>query len=135
MLKTRWSSKKTPNPRLAILLAGVWINACEFVRNEWLLRSHWEEHFRSLGREFPSTHLNAGLWVAWGFALSALLGAMLRHTEPRKALFLGWCFAFPMMWIVTWNLGVLPLSILPFAIPLSWIEIGGAGWLLRRFLK
>jgi len=35
---------------------------------------------------------------------------------------LGWLFAFPLMWIVVWNLAVLPAGLLYFAVPLSLFE-------------
>ena len=40
--------------------------------------------------------------------------------------------AFVMMWVVTANLGVLPLGILPYAIPLSLLECALAGWIIIR---
>jgi hypothetical protein len=38
------------------------------------------------------------------------------------------------MWLVTWNLGVLPLSILPIAVPLSLLETFVAALICRRLL-
>jgi hypothetical protein len=52
---------------LAIFLAGMWVNASEFFRNQILLNANWVEHFRSLGMEFPSAPINAAMWVLWGF--------------------------------------------------------------------
>ena len=35
---------------------------------------------------------------------------------------LAWFVGFVLMWLVTWNMGVLPVAILPLAIPLSLLE-------------
>jgi len=37
-----------------------------------------------------------------------------------------------MMWLVTYNLQVLPLGLLVFAIPLSVIEVGVAALIIRK---
>jgi hypothetical protein len=37
------------NTILPILLATVWISISEFVRNEFLLKSYWTDHYESMG--------------------------------------------------------------------------------------
>jgi len=34
---------------LATLAAGVWVNACEFLRNEVVFKNTWTEHFAEWG--------------------------------------------------------------------------------------
>ena len=41
--------------------------------------------------------------------------------------------AFVMMWVVIGNLDVLPYGILPYALPLSLLEVFGAAWIIRKF--
>lgn len=106
----------------AIVLAGIWINASEFVRNQVLLNSTWAEHFRSLGMTFPSAPLNAVIWIIWGFVFAATLHYLSRKFTLIETTLLGWVMAFLMMWLVSWNLNALPLSILVYAIPLSLLE-------------
>jgi hypothetical protein len=36
------------------------------------------------------------------------------------------------MWVVTVNMGVLPWSILPFAVPLSLLEAFLAAWIISK---
>jgi len=36
---------------LSVILTGIWVNACEFVRNEVLLKRYWVDHYQSLGVE------------------------------------------------------------------------------------
>lgn len=119
-------------PFIAILLAGIWINASEFFRNEFLLKAHWVGHFQSLGMAFPSTPTNGALWVTWGFLFAAGLYLLSRRHSLMQTTLIGWLLTFVLMWIVIGNLNVLPLGILPYAIPLSLVETIGAAWICRR---
>jgi fucose 4-O-acetylase-like acetyltransferase len=107
---------------IAIAVAGVWINASEFFRNQVLLTNAWVQHFQSLGMTFPAAPVNALVWVVWGFIFAAMLYIISRRFSLIETILLGWVMSFLMMWLVTWNLNVLPLSILVFAIPLSLLE-------------
>ncbi|WP_281493491.1 hypothetical protein [Leptospira stimsonii] len=40
-----------------------------------------------------------------------------------------------MMWIVVWNLGTLPLSLLVYAVPLSLLEVFIGSLLIHRLAK
>lgn len=104
---------------IAIFSAGVWINFSEFFRNELLLKSHWVEHYQDLGMTFPSDPINGVVWVVWGFIFSVAIYALSRKFSLMETTFLGWLVAFVLMWMVVWNMRVLPLGILYFAIPLS----------------
>jgi len=48
---------------LSVILTGIWVNACEFVRNEVLLRKYWVDHYQSIGMIFPSAPINGMIWV------------------------------------------------------------------------
>ena len=68
--------------------------------------------------------------------MGSLLLALAIHWLSRSHKLLittavSWFMAFVMMWVVTANLGVLPLGILPYAIPLSLLECALAGWIIR----
>jgi hypothetical protein len=106
----------------AIVLAGFWINASEFFRNQVLLNGSWVSHFQGLGMTFPSAPLNALVWVIWGFVFAIMLFMLSRKFNLLETTLLGWVTGFLMMWLVTWNLNVLPLSILVYAVPLSLLE-------------
>ncbi len=107
---------------LPIFLTGIWINISEFFRNEILLKSYWIEHYRTLGLAFPSEPVNGMMWVIWGFIYSAVIYVLSEKFELSHAFLLSWIVGFLLMWIVTWNLLVLPISLLLFAIPLSLLE-------------
>jgi hypothetical protein len=49
-------------PIFSVILAGLWISASEFFRNEILLKSIWVRHYHSLGLTFPSAPLNGAAW-------------------------------------------------------------------------
>lgn len=107
---------------IVIFLAGIWINASEFFRNQVLLNDNWIEHFQSLGMTFSSGPLNAAVWAIWGFLFAATIYFLSRRFTLIETTLLSWVMAFLMMWLVTWNLNVLPLSILVYAFPLSLLE-------------
>ena len=43
-----------------------------------------------------------------------------------------WSMGFVLMWLVIGNMGVLPLSILPIAVPWSMVEVLGAVFIVKR---
>jgi predicted neutral ceramidase superfamily lipid hydrolase len=107
---------------IAIILTGIWVNASEFFRNEVLLKTYWINHYRSLGMTFPSEPLNGMIWVAWGFLFAIAIYIISRKFDLIKTTLISWFMAFVLMWIVTWNLNVLPSAILIYAVPLSLLE-------------
>lgn len=107
---------------IAIILTGIWVNASEFFRNEVLLKTYWIDHYRSLGMTFPSEPLNGMIWVAWGFLFAIAIYIISRKFDLIKTTLISWFMAFVLMWIVTWNLNVLPSAILIYAVPLSLLE-------------
>jgi len=107
---------------LPILLATVWISISEFVRNEFLLKSYWTEHYEGLGLVFPSEPINGALWGLWSLLFAVFMYILTRKFCPGQATLIGWLAAFAMMWVVTGNLDVLPLRILWYAVPLSLLE-------------
>ena len=116
---------------LATLAAGVWINLCEFLRNELILKQQWLDKYQSLGQPFPSAAINGILWALWGFILAACIVAVSRGLSFVRTFLVIWTLAFLMMWIVAWNLSVLPIGLLPTAIPWSLAEVA-VGILLAR---
>ena len=107
---------------IAIILTGIWVNASEFFRNEVLLKTYWIDHYRSLGMTFPSEPLNGMIWVAWGFLFAIAIYLISRKFNLIQTTLISWFMAFVLMWVVTWNLNVLPSAILIYAVPLSLLE-------------
>jgi hypothetical protein len=81
---------------------------------------------------FPSAPINAAVWVVWGFVFAVSVYAISRKFRLMETFLLSWVMSFLMMWLVTWNLNVLPLSILVFAVPLSLLESFVASYICFR---
>lgn len=114
------------------IAAGIWITLSEFLRNEFLFKSYWLEHFTSMGLPFETLPINGILWMVWSFILAYVIFSLLQKLSFIKAMFLSWIAAFLMMWIALYNLQVLPLNLLLFAIPLSIIEVAVAGLIIEK---
>jgi hypothetical protein len=124
--------KKTKRIVLAILSAGMWIGASEFIRNELLFKYLWIDHYSGLGLEFPSAVINNAVWGIWSFVFAGTLYVLSRKFSLLAATVLGWVMGFVLMWLTVANLGVLPLMILLPAVPLGALEVFLALLILRR---
>ena len=107
---------------IAVILTGIWVNASEFIRNEVLVKTYWVDHYRSLGMTFPSGPKNGMIWVAWGFLFAIAIYLISRKFNLIQTTLISWFTAFVLMWVVTWNLNILPSAILIYAVPLSLLE-------------
>ena len=107
---------------MAVILTGIWVNASEFFRNEVLLKKYWIDHYQSLGMTFPSEPKNGMIWVAWGFLFAIAIYIISKKFNLIQTTLISWFMAFVLMWVVTWNLNVLPTAILIYAVPLSLLE-------------
>lgn len=110
------------NKIIAILLATCWISISEFVRNEFLLKSYWVEHYQNMGLVFPSEPINGAVWGLWSLCYAIGIFFISRKFSVIQTTVLAWFVGFVYMWLVVGNLSVLPFGILPFAIPLSLLE-------------
>jgi hypothetical protein len=79
--------------------------------------------------------VNAVLWVVWSFLLAGTAFAVSRRFGLWQTTFLTWLMGFVMMWVVIWNLSVLPPGILPIAVPFSFIEALGAAFICRKLAR
>jgi len=113
---------RTTRNIIAVLLTGVWVNASEFFRNEILLKNCWVDHYRSLGLTFPSEPLNGIVWILWGFLFATAMYGISRKFDLVQTTLISWFMAFVLMWIVAWNLLILPPAILVYAVPLSLLD-------------
>ena len=120
---------------LAVALAGIWVGLCEFVRNQFLLVAQWQGHYRNMGLEFPSKPVNGIMWMVWSFLLAGTAFAISRRFGLWQTTFVAWVMGFVMMWVVIWNLAVLPIGTLPVAVPFSFIEALGAAFICRKLAR
>jgi predicted neutral ceramidase superfamily lipid hydrolase len=117
---------------IAVILTGIWVNASEFFRNEVLLKTYWIDHYQSLGMTFPSKPLNGMIWVAWGFLFAIAIYVISRKFNLIQTTLISWFMAFVLMWVVAWNLNVLPSAILIYAVPLSLLEAFIGSYICRK---
>ena len=117
---------------LPVLLATVWISVSGFARNEFFLKSYWTGHYEQLGLVFPSEPANGMIWGLWLLLFASAIYVISKRFSLFETTFLSWLVGFVLMWVVTYNLGVLPAGILPFAIPLSLLEAFVAAWIIHR---
>ncbi len=108
---------------LAVLLAGAWITLSEFIRNEFLLKSYWTDHYNTLSLTFETLPLNGVLWFIWSLIFAFIVMKLLQNNSLKETLIISWLAAFVMMWITIYNLQVLPLPLLLFAVPWSILEV------------
>jgi hypothetical protein len=107
----------------AVIVTGIWVNASEFFRNEVLLKTQWINHYQSLGMTFPSAPRNGMIWVLWGILFAIAIYLISRKFNLIQTALISWFMAFFLMWLVIYNLSVLPVAILLFAVPLSLLEV------------
>lgn len=117
---------------LATIITTAWISASEFVRNEFLLKNYWTKHYEGLGIIFPSEPLNGAVWGLWSLMFAIVILIISKKFSLIQTTLLAWFAGFWLMWVVVWNMGVLPLQILIFAIPLSLLEVFLASFIMHK---
>lgn len=117
---------------LPVLLATVWISVSEFVRNEFLLKTFWTNHYEAMGLTFPSEPANGAIWGVWSLCYAISIFIIAKKFSLVQTTFLAWFVGFVLMWLVTGNMNVLPFGILPFAIPLSILEAFLAAFIIKK---
>ena len=117
---------------LPILIATIWISISEFVRNEFLLKSYWTDHYESMGLNFPSEPINRIIWGIWSLCFAISIYIFAKKFTLIQTTFIAWFVGFVFMWLVIGNLNVLPFGILPFAIPLSILEAFLASLIVKK---
>jgi len=117
---------------LPILLATIWISVSEFVRNELLVKTYWTEHYNNLGLVFPSEPINGAVWGIWSLLFAIAIYIISKKFSLIQTTFLSWFVGFVLMWVVVWNMNVLPNGILLITGPLSVLEAFVATSIIKR---
>jgi hypothetical protein len=120
---------------LAVVVAGIWVGLCEFVRNQFVLVSQWQNHYRTMGLEFPSKPVNGMMWMVWSFLMAGTTFAISRRFNVPRTTLIAWVMGYVMMWVAIGNLSVLPVGILPIAVPFSFVEALGAAFICRKLAR
>jgi hypothetical protein len=117
---------------LPIFLATIWISISEFVRNEFLVKSYWIEHYKGLGLVFPSEPSNGAVWGIWSLLFAISIFIIAKKFSLVQTFMLSWFVGFVLMWVVIGNLSVLPIGLLYLAIPLSLLEVFVAALIIKK---
>jgi len=123
---------KLKKAALPVFLATIWIGASEFVRNEFLLKSYWNEHYTKFGLVFPSEPINGAVWGLWSLLFAVAVYVISKRYTLIQTTLLSWFVGFVFMWVVLGNLGVLPYRLLVFAVPLSLLESFIAAAIIKK---
>jgi hypothetical protein len=124
--------KLLKNIIIPILLAIVWISISEFVRNQYLVKSYWTSHYQSLGLVFPSAPVNGAVWGIWSLLFAVAVFILSRKFSLVQTALISWFVGFVLMWVVLWNLNVLPGGLLLYAVPLSLLEAFVASFIIIK---
>lgn len=119
-------------PLVAILVATAWISINEFVRNQVVLAHQWSGHYATLGLTFPSAPINGAVWGIWALCFAVAIFFIARRFNLFETAALAWFMGFVLMWLVIGNMAVLPIGILPYAIPWSMAEALGTAYILKK---
>ena len=117
---------------LPVFLATVWISISEFVRNEFLFKSYWTDHYHEMGLIFPSEPINGAVWGIWSLCFAIAIYIIAKKFTLLQTTLLSWFVGFVLMWLVVGNMGVLPYGLLVFAVPLSLLEAFLATFIIKK---
>lgn len=117
---------------LSILLTTVWISISEVLRNSFLVHDAWLAHYQNLGLTFPEQPVNGAVWGIWSLVFAIMIYVLHQKFTFWQTVLLSWIIGFAMMWLVIGNLGVLPFAILPYAVPLSVLEVFVAALIIKK---
>ena len=119
---------------LPILTAGIWIILSEAVRWEFLIKVYWIEYYQNLNLVFPNEPINGITWLIWGFLFAIVVFILSKKFNLLQTTLISWFIVFVMLWVVLWNIDMLPGGILWFVVPLSLFEAFIAALICKRFL-
>ena len=120
---------------LPILLTGIWLNVSGTIRWIYLIEPYWLEKYNYLNLEFPAESVNNIVWMIWGFMFALVIFILSRKFNLIQTTLLSWFMVYVMMWVIVWNVGVLPSGMLWMNIPLSLIDAYVGAFICIRLSK
>jgi hypothetical protein len=78
---------------------------------------------------------NGAVWGIWSLCFAIAVFIIAKKFTLLQTTLLSWFVGFVLMWISSGNMGVLPFGILPFAIPLSFLEAFLASYIVKKLAK
>ncbi len=120
---------------LPILLTGIWINLAATIKWMVLIQPYWIEKYSQMGLVFPESMMNNLVWMIWGFMFASVIYVLIRKFNLVQTTLLTWFMAYIMLWVIVWNVGVLPTAMLWINVPLSFLETLAGAWICRRVIN
>ncbi len=129
---------------LALLLNAVWINASEIFRYFVFVMPMLRKTLASIDNVAP---MNAQVFLLWGIWDALLVVAVTGfvwlfldryETSNPAALLAGtlaWLGIFGILWLGMYNMNLATPAVLAIALPLSWIEIVVAAFIVRFVMR
>jgi len=99
-----------------------------------LVKAYWVDFFESFGHVLPEQAINIVIWVIWGFSVALVVYFLSRKFSLIQTTLLTWFALFVLLWLVLWNLGMLPIAILAIVVPWSFVEVLVAAWICNKLL-
>ena len=108
------------------------MNLSETLRWELFIKAYWEEYYVTRGLIFPGELVNGLVWLTWGFLIALVIFLLSRKFSLIQTTLISWLALFVTLWIVLWNIEILPVKILPYVIPLSFLEVLIGTWICKK---
>jgi hypothetical protein len=125
---------------VAVLLNAIWINASEIFRYFIFIMPMMREAFPQVPNIAPMDPFVFAIWGVWDMLLIVLATGFMRLWFERfghgTAMMLGaatlyWLGSFVFFWAAAYNMGFATFQIVCIALPLSWLELTIAAWIVR----
>ncbi|MBE9510439.1 MAG: hypothetical protein IMY71_06135 [Bacteroidetes bacterium] len=107
---------------LPILLTGIWLNISGTIKWIFFIESYWIEKYKNMKLVFPTELINNITWMIWGFLFATTIFILSKKFNLIQTTLISWFVAYVMMWVIVWNVGVLPTGMLWINVPLSLFE-------------
>ncbi|MDX5586238.1 MAG: hypothetical protein QNK20_15220 [Aureibaculum sp.] len=120
---------------IPIIITGIWINISETIRWIFLIEPYWAEQYQKLNITFPNEKINLIVWMIWGFLFGITIFVLSKKYNLFQTTIFSWFVAFAMMWLIVWNIGVLPIRMLWLNIPLSLLETFIGAYICKSYLN
>ena len=119
---------------LPIILIGLWINISITIGWMLILEGYWIEKYQSMNLVFPTELINNITWMIWGFMLATIIFILSKKYSQLQTTLISWFAAFAMLWVIVWNIGVLPTGMLLFNIPNTLIVTYIGAWICKKLI-
>jgi hypothetical protein len=126
---------------LTILIVSIWINISEVFRYFVIVKPMMQEYLAMLPGAIPMNWIVFAIWGIWDTILTTLVvfiywlvaqrfGNNLMSTVISATT--SWALFFLLFWLGMVNMGLSSILIALIALPLSWLEMIVANWILSK---